>query len=215
LSAWLGGVLLESAKEAHSSSAGNKGTMEIFRGDQDIRYNAVIDYWTSPGDCHAEGFKRAVEQLLRRTLDDTDDTLLDRNTLILPILVLFRHYLELRFKEIIVIGDRLAGGPVRWPWGHDLRKLWVRCRQICEDVLSSDLADELDLIGRCVDDFVTLDPKCENFRYPLDKNEQRPTQRLVIGLKNLADIFEKVSTLLDGVSMDISVRLQNSPQPGV
>ncbi|MEP6934637.1 MAG: hypothetical protein ABI988_11950 [Nitrospirota bacterium] len=188
--------------------------MEIFRADQDIRYNAVIDYSTSVGGFHAEGFKRAVEQLLRRTLDDTDDTLFDRDTLILPILALFRHYLELRFKEIIVLGDGLGGGPVRWPLGHDLRQLWKRCRRICEDVLSSDLAHELDLVGRCVDEFVALDPKCENFRYPLDKNGQRPTQHLVVGLKNLADIVEKVSTLLDGVSMDISVRLQDSPQPG-
>lgn len=188
--------------------------MEIFRADHDMRFNAVIDYWTSVGDFHAEGFKRAVERLLQYTLDDIDHASFDRNTLILPILALFRHYLELRFKEIIVSGDSLTGAPACWPWGHDLRQLWDRCRRICENVLSSDLADALDLVGRCVDEFVTLDPKCENFRYPLDRNGQRPTQHLVIGLKNLADVVEKVSTLLDGVNMDISVRLQNSPQHG-
>ena len=188
--------------------------MEIFRADQDIRFNAVIDYWTSVGDFHAEGFKRAVERLLQHLLEDVDQASFDRDALILPILALFRHYLELRFKEIIVSGDSLLGGPVRWPWGHDLRQLWERCRRICEDALSSDLADALDLVGRCVEEFVTLDPKCENFRYPLDSKGQWPTQHLVIGLKNLADVVEKVSTLLDGVSMDISVRLQDSPQDG-
>ena len=186
--------------------------MEIFRADHDMRFNAVIDYCTSVGDFHAEGFKRAVERLLRYTLDDIDHVSFDRDTLILPILTLFRHYLELRFKEIIVSGNRLVGAPACWPWGHDLGQLWDRCRRICEAVLSSDLADALDLVGRCVDEFVTLDPKCENFRYPLDSKGQRPTQHLVIGLNNLADVVEKVSTLLDGVSMDISVRLQNSPQ---
>lgn len=206
--------MLEPVKEALFPSAGNNGIMEIFKADHDMRCNAVIDFCTSVGGFHAEGFKRAVEQLLRHTLDDTDHALFDRNTLILPILALFRHYLELRFKEIIVSGDRLVGAPACWPWGHDLRQLWDRCRRICEDVLSSDLADALDLVGRCVDEFVTLDPKCENFRYPLDRNGQWHTQHLVIGLKNLADVVEKVSTLLDGVSMDISVRLQNSPQPG-
>jgi hypothetical protein len=193
---------------------GTTGIMEIFRADHDMRCNAVIDFCTSVGSFHAEGFKRAVEQLLRHTLDDSEHVLFDRNTLILPILALFRHYLELRFKEIIVSGDRLVGAPACWPLGHDLRQLWDRCRKTCEDVLSSDLADELDLVGRCVNEFVTFDPKCENFRYPLDKKRQRSTQHLVIGLNNLADVVEKVSTLLDGVSMDISVRLQNSPQHG-
>ena len=91
-------------------------------------------------------------------------------------------------------------------------ELWDRCRRICETVLSSDLADALDFVGRCVDEFVTFDPNCENFRYPLDRNGQLPTHHLVIGLNNLADVVEKVSTLLDGVDMDISVRLQNLPQ---
>ena len=93
------------------------GTLRVIGGESDIRFNAALDYGTSSGDFHQTGFRQAAELLLEHFLQDIDSAVCDRDRLVLPILFLFRHYLELRFKEIITRGSKLLGEPVAWPIG--------------------------------------------------------------------------------------------------
>src|SRR5437867_12906393 len=76
--------------------------LRIIVPDGDLRFNAVLDRWSSVGDFHAAGYRQASEILLQRFLDDPDGTAVDRDRLVLPILFFLRHYLELRFKDILV-----------------------------------------------------------------------------------------------------------------
>jgi hypothetical protein len=73
--------------------------------------------------------------LVQRLLDDPDGTAGERDTLVLPILFLFRHYLEIRFKDIIVYAEVLLGQPAKWRQGeHNLRSLWNDAQQLCAAV---------------------------------------------------------------------------------
>src|SRR3989442_9974486 len=132
--------------------------------DDGIRFNAVLDHWTGAGDFHAEGYRQATEILLRRFLADPDGTAGERDTLVLPILFLFRHYLELRFKDVIVCGQVLSGQHAQWRHGHDLQSLWTEVQELCNAVYGSQVSAELVKLGGCVTDLCQIDPNSTSFR---------------------------------------------------
>jgi len=88
--------------------------LRIIVPDGDTRFNAVVDYWSSVGDFHATGYRQASEILLQRLLDDPDGTAGDRDSLVLPILFLLRHYLELWFSRPRLASLAAAAEPGRY-----------------------------------------------------------------------------------------------------
>lgn len=177
--------------------------------DQDITFNAVLDHWTGVGDFHAEGYRQATEILLRRFLDDPVGTAGERDSLVLPILFLLRHYLELRFKDIIVYGQLLTGQHAQWRHGHDLESLWAEAQELCNALYGSSVPSEFTKVRDCVKDLGELDPNSTSFRYPRDTNGRPLFEHLVIGLRTLHAAVLSIGDCLDGVSMDMSVRVQD------
>ena len=185
--------------------------LRVLVPDEGIRFNAVLDHWTGVGDFHAAGYRQATEVLLRRFLADPDGTASERDSLVLPILFLFRHYLELRFKDIIVYGQVLSGQPARWRHGHDLESLWTEVQELCKTVYGSASPPEFVKVEECVMDLRQLDPNSTSFRYPRDANGRPVFEHLVIGLKTLDATVASIGDYLDGLSMDMSVRVQDQP----
>lgn len=189
----------------------NPNTLRALTADQDIRFNAVLDHWTGLGDFHAAGYRRAAEILLRQFLDDPEGTAGERDSVVLPILFLFRHYLELRFKDIIVYGQVLSGQKVQWRRGHDLDLLWTEVQKLCSAIYGSPAPAEFVTIENCVSDLRQIDPNSESFRYARDRNDRPIFEHLVIGLKTLTATVVSIADCLDGISMDMSVRVQDLP----
>jgi hypothetical protein len=183
--------------------------LRVLVPDDGIRFNAVLDHWTGVGDFHAAGYRQATEVLLRRFLADPEGTAGERDSLVLPILFLFRHYLELRFKDIIVYGQVLTGQHARWRHGHDLESLWTEVQEIYNTVYGSGSSPEFVKVGACVTDLLLLDPNSTTFRYPRDANGRPVFEHLVIGLKALDTTVTSIGDWLDGISMDMSVRVRD------
>lgn len=150
----------------------------------------------------------AAEILLGRLLVDPQGTSAERDTLILPILFLFRHYVELRLKDIIVYGQVVTGQPARWRQGHPLQQLWTEARTLCTAVYGSAMAADLARVDACVSDLDLLDPNSEHFRYPRDKGGRPLFEHVVIGLERLSATIAHTANSLDGIAMDMSVRSQ-------
>lgn len=183
--------------------------LRVLVPDKGIQFNAVLDHWTGVGNFHVAGYRQAAEVLLRRFLADPEGTAGERDSLVLPILFLFRHYLELRFKDIIVYGQVLSGQPARWPHGHDLEDFWTEMQGLCKGIYGPDLPREFVQIGKCVTDLCQLDPNSTRFRYPRDAHGYPVFQHVVIGLKTLDTTVAWIGDCLDGISMDLSVRVQD------
>lgn len=181
----------------------------VIAPDMDIRFNAVLDYGTGVGDFHVKGYRRAAEVLLRRFLDDPEGTAGERDSLVLPILFLFRHYLEIRFKDIIVCGQALSGQQAQWQIGHDLRTLWAQARAFCGADLGTNPHGQLENIQICVVEISELDPDSTSFRYPRDKNGRPVFHHLVISLRRLYSAISGTGDFLDGVAEEMSVWLQD------
>lgn len=183
-------------------------------GISGIKYCALIDYVTGVEKFHGQGYRRAVEVLLEHFLRDIVGTSFDRDFLILPILYLFRHYLELRLKDIIVYGRIILGQTYQQPWGHELDKLWQDCKPICEGVLGKAYSESLDEVERCVQEMTWLDPNSEHFRYPRDKYGKPMFKHHLICLKNLNDVVRKIADILDGISMHFHQKALDSLEDG-
>jgi hypothetical protein len=181
----------------------------VITPDMDIRFNAVLDHWTGVGDFHTVGYRRAAEILLRRFLDDPDETAGERDSLVLPILFLFRHYLEIRFKDIIVCGQALSGQQAQWQVGHDLRTLWAQAMAFCEADPGTNPHGQLEKIQICVVEISELDPDSTSFRYPRDKKGRPKFDHLVISLRRLHLAISETGDFLDGVAEEMSVGLQD------
>lgn len=181
--------------------------LKVLTADQEIGFNAVLDNWTAYGDTYAAGYRRAAELLLRLFVDDPAAMAGERDRLVLPILYLFRHYLEIRFKDLIVMGDVLLGKTACWPKGHDLADLAVKFREICASVPGVELSDR---VSACVSDLDGLDPNSTNFRYPRDNRGRPIFDYVVIGLKNLRCVIDQVGNELDGLSSEMAVRISNA-----
>jgi hypothetical protein len=64
-------------------------------------------------------------------------------------------------------------------------------------------------VGECVVEMSQLDPDATSFRYPRDAKGRPLFEHLVIGFRSLYSTIASVGDCLDGVSMDMSVRVQN------
>ena len=56
---------------------------------------------------------------------DPEATAGERDTLVLPILFLFRHYLSFALRALFVYGHVLSGQKATWRHSHDLGTLWA------------------------------------------------------------------------------------------
>lgn len=183
--------------------------LRVLVPDDGIKSNAVLDHWTGVGDFHAAGYRQATEVLLQRFLADPEGTAGERDSLVLPILFLFRHYLELRFKDMIVYGQVLSGQPAQWPHGHDLESLWTKVLELCNALYGSSVSADFVKVGECVNDLVQLDPNSTSFRYPRDSHGRPIFKHLVIGLKALNATVASIGDSLDGISIDMSVKVHD------
>lgn len=98
----------------------------VFQESPDWRNNARLDLGSNRWEIYAIGYMRAADILVARVLESQHEL----DFLIYPIVFLYRHYLELRLKELIVAGRELLDLPPDLRQVHRLDVLWVSCRKI-------------------------------------------------------------------------------------
>lgn len=71
----------------------------LFSPDDDSAHNAYLDRLVIPWSLYRDGYQQAAFLLIEQC-----ETFYARNTLIYPIVFLFRHHIELCLKEFILDG---------------------------------------------------------------------------------------------------------------
>ena len=147
--------------------SGNSGTPKI-NLPRIVSLNMVReDSWC----IYADGFKHAAELLIANVKDTYEI-----NTVIFPILALYRQYVELTLKEIIAYGQYIDGHGVQ-QGGHDLKQLWGTTRAHIRNHYSNYEKDQLDRIEQLICELHNLDPSSEATRYPFIKSKATPGGR--------------------------------------
>lgn len=173
----------------------------LFVPRNDWWYNACLKFFSDNWDLYAEGYNLAGDLLV----EHVGDTHRDQDSLVYPVVFLYRQYLELRLKQIIGVGNKLLNVPQKIPTNHNIVAIWKKCRKILEDVAPSGPKEDLDAVEECINQFSKTDPISTAFRYPVDKKSSPSTPSLThINLRNLSEVMNRISSLLDGASMGIS-----------
>jgi hypothetical protein len=182
---------------------------QLFKADVDWWHNACLNYLHDDWTLYSEGYKRAGDLLVEHMKESRSY----QDFLVYPIVFLYRQYIELRLKELIRDGNQLIDNPKKFPKHHKIDELWKHCRRILEKVWPEGPAEDLDAVEECIHQFSEKDPTSMAFRYPTDKNGNRSLPSLShINLRNLSEVMARISSLLDGTSMAISVYLENKQE---
>ena len=171
---------------------------------EDWSNNACLNYCEDAWSLYAIGYKEAAD-LLVANIENGGRM---QDTLVYPILFLYRQYLELAIKELIRDARILRDIDEPFPKTHRIDELWKICQTLLQQVSSDEPIDYLTEIRRLIGEFSTVDPTSMAFRYPEDKdgNPSLPGMRN-IDLRNVREVVGKISMILDGASTQIGVYL--------
>ena len=176
----------------------------VFRPDDDWWMNACLDFRRADWNLYATAYKDGADALVERTITARHQL----DILVYPIAFLYRHYLELRLKQLISAGTELVQGklPEKWPSGHNIDWLWGFCRKLLEEIFPEGEQADLDATEDCIRQFSAVDAGSMAFRYPEDKEGKPYLDKLTkVNVRNLAEVIERIARLLDSSSDVTSV----------
>jgi hypothetical protein len=178
---------------------------KLFSKQGDWWNNAIVGTgysFSNKWESYATGYKTAAEVLSEKVLTE----LTDRDTLIYPILYLYRHYFELRLKEIIEHGNRLLDRDYQPVFTHNLDRLWVLAKPLVVELWPESPTEDLLEMEMVFKEMTVYDAASMSFRYLVDKNGLVSTGDLtVINIQAFIDSIKNTVAYLEGISMGISV----------
>lgn len=176
--------------------------LPLFTSAEDWQNNACLNYLHDSLEVYALGYKKGADVLVSNIMESARD----QDSLVYPIVFLYRQYLELRLKEIIREGNCLLKNGKSFPPHHRIHDLWPAVKGIIRNVFEKKNIAEFEFVEHVISEFSNVDPESFSFRYPTDKDGNNSTKNIThINLRHLSENIEKVSTYLDSVSFNISV----------
>jgi len=182
----------------------------LFVDRQDWYNNAVLNGQRDNLSLYAVEYKRAGEILAEAVVESRRD----HDSLVFPIVFVYRQYLELRLKQLIRDSRRLLGDSSGFPATHKIAELWNLCRPLLGQTGLNVGEQVLEAIEELIAEFAGADEDSYAFRYPTDKrsNPSLPDLRFV-NLPNLADVIRKMSNFFEAVGWQLSVTLERETVP--
>ena len=176
---------------------------KLFAEASDWWMNACLDWSHDPSELYIVGYKDAAD-LLVKTVASGQGT---ADSLIFPIVFLYRHYIELRLKSLIEDGRRLLDHEYNHKSEHQLSKLWPPVKDILLEVFPDEDKKQYDAIDSLIEQFENVDPRSTSFRYPKDLSGNKSVNFDIprVNLRNLFEVVRALSTILEGAATGISV----------
>jgi hypothetical protein len=183
---------------------------KLFVGGRPGLRDADLTLGAGNWDAYALAYKLAGDLLAQRVGDSPWHS----NLLGLPIVFLYRHYLELRLKELLESSATLLDLDEGVPTDHYLSDHWHSLRPRLEQVWP-DAKHDLDAVEEKIHEFVEVDASAETFRYPVYK-DGRPTLRFKpqslelnphIDTAHLEDAIAAIEAVLGACSLGLSAYL--------
>ena len=172
---------------------------EPFRSSADAKSEARLDMVHRSLYSYALAYKEAADRLVNCALGRRAVHL---DLAVLPVMFLYRHYLELALKNIICRGRRCGLEEAGISHTHDLSRLWRGARSVLEELWPGQSRIELAAVENCVFEFHQHDESSEESRYPVsrEKGEKRETLRSLtrVDIRNLKRVMAGVAVFLDG-----------------
>ena len=172
----------------------------------------------------AEGYKNATMELLNKLLNDKEIDWLQLDTLIYPVVFLFRHHLEIIMKDTIRYENILEGNSfsdeVGFPIEHSLIDLWIDLRPDIEkryihydEELKKECIEANNTVENMLSEIDNLDKGSYSFRYPFNTPRRGNNEinyslpQMSIDLENLKNNMIKLIDYFDGINEQARIAL--------
>lgn len=195
------------------------GTAGLFRNEQDnSRFNACVgnNGWRGMFS-HIDGYQSATLVMLESILSQyipginynrpKHAFLWNNDTSVYPILFTARHFIEIYIKQKIdtinyfKIKENIDEKLVKT---HDIERLWNIFVDIVERTKDSRLAVYIEKIAPYIQDFNSIDPTGETFRYPYSSKGAMHLEGMgVIGLFNFYKKFTELSKICESFTYEM------------
>lgn len=146
------------------------------------------------------GYKNAADVLVNHVEHGTGHDLL-----VYPIMFLYRQYLELAIKSLIIKTVRQQSIKNI----HNLKELWKDCEKnllIVHPELIDEKHTDMEQVARLIKEFCDIDPKSDAFRYPIDTsgNPSLTPKTTQIALTRIRDVIGKIYNVLNAIDSYLS-----------
>jgi hypothetical protein len=175
-----------------------KPIFAIVNGADAVTIHTGADKWA----LFADSYKTAADSLA--TVSESEPW---RNQLVAaPIMFLYRHYVELQLKSLLLDAGELLDDPQTVPPKHYILTLWNRVRALLLKISPESDGEWFTRADRIISDIDGIDPTSFSFRYPVDTEGQ---QSLPTGFTfdptQVKSVIAEIHLLLDGAQTQIDI----------
>jgi hypothetical protein len=118
----------------------------------------------------------------------------------MPVLFLFRHYVELALKDTLAQAGAFAIELSNKKFGHDLSALWEETEKVFDNYVIEDRQQIRDVVNELVE----LDQRADAFRYATNRDEQEHFENLgSVDVKALIESLEGIAGIFEGLLFDM------------
>ncbi len=184
-------------------------TDSLFARSRLRRNEVIVGGRDNDWDLYCIGYWRAADALVDHLTQTRNPSVLRPyaaywESQAYAILFLYRHYLELRLKELFLgCGGDLAAVNRQ----HRLLKIWQAVRKQEEATIReahpAEVIADLEIAERIIVEFDTLDKDSQAFRYPKDREGRTTVEPMQIDIVRLKRTLGWLSQLLDGWSTGV------------
>ncbi|WP_228273805.1 hypothetical protein [Rhodocyclus tenuis] len=168
----------------------------LFIKGEDSYNNAMLGWTHFPWDIYAAGYKDAADALVGALAERKASI----DSVVYPLVFLYRQGLELQLKLILPLARRLAGKEAVADLQHSLMPLWSELRQHIEQLDPRENDEELPAIEDFIHQLDSVDPGSFAFRYPMTKKGEVSLPELQhINVRHLSEVMDSVFMLLGGI----------------
>ena len=182
--------------EFPSAFAGQK----LFVRGEDWHNNAMLGWTHFPMDIYAAGYKDAADAILyalaerRASLD----------SVIYPLVFLYRQGLELQLKLILPLARRLAEIPSKDDHQHGLMPMWEELRKLLDELTPHEGDEDIAAMEDFIRQLDDVDPQSFAFRYPKTKRGEISLAELSdVNVRHLSEIMDSVFLLMSGIHSEL------------
>lgn len=172
---------------------------KLFRGDlPDGERNNACPHWYEDGSnwsLIAEGYLNAANALIGRLRVRE----VRADEMLYPVCFLYRQYIELRLKHVILLGHRLRKAKQGVPTHHNLETLWSDAKPVLLKQVRGSKRAELEAIGAQILELQGIDPGSDEFRYPISKDKSVSLDGLQhVNLRHMREVMAAMDTVFSG-----------------
>lgn len=170
---------------------------KLFKDEDDFGTGAWLKNPADKFFLYSEGYKEAGNRIYEFCIGNP----FYNNTLIYPFIFNYRQFIELRIKELLIMGYKYLGDSISdFPDEHSLIKLWgIYRNELLPNITTTIEVEILDNVEKLIIEFHNEDPKSMYFRYPVTRAPKRMPSltRTTIDMANFKIVIDKLIYFFD------------------